>query len=55
MYNNEEGRIEEQCNRDDDDGDDDDDDENCVDVKSVLTACDRPILIRTTSYCDRSG
>ena len=38
-----------------DDGDDDDDDENCVDVKSVLTACDRPILLRATSYCDRSG
>ena len=40
---------------DDQDDGDDDDDENCVDVKSVLTACDRPILLRATSYCDRSG
>ena len=37
----------------DDVGDDKDDD--FVHVKSVLTACDRPILLRATSYCDRSG
>ena len=66
VYNNELKSVLASCNLDDvdnddddendDDGDDDDDDdENSVDVKSVLTACDRPLLIRATSYCDLSG